>query len=128
MKQSMRSKQNARFPPKNSSYRSTACSSTAMKDHKSAGSSPLSNEKQFLNKSLVIFPSTPAPQYPNSPSHMTTLLQHADYGHLLPAAHGLIAEHANMTRAHLLATGAAMEALAKRSEERRVGKEGRCRG
>lgn len=45
---------------------------------------------------------------------MTTLLQHADYGHLLPAAHGLIAEHANMTRAHLLATGAAMEALAKK--------------
>lgn len=45
---------------------------------------------------------------------MTTLLQHAEYGHLLPAAHGLIAEHAKQTRAHLIATGAAMEALAKK--------------
>jgi predicted hydrolase (HD superfamily) len=43
-----------------------------------------------------------------------TLLQHADYGHLLPAAHGLIAKHADQTKAHLIATGAAMEALAKR--------------
>ena len=42
------------------------------------------------------------------------LLEHADYGHLLPAAHGLIEEHADATRAHLIATGAAMEALAKR--------------
>jgi lysyl-tRNA synthetase class 2 len=41
------------------------------------------------------------------------LLQHADYGHLLPAAHGLIEAHANQTKAHLIATGAAMEALAK---------------
>ncbi|MBI3331469.1 hypothetical protein HYZ99_00740 [Candidatus Peregrinibacteria bacterium] len=40
------------------------------------------------------------------------LLQHADYGHLLPAAHGLIQAHADQTKAHLLATGAAMEALA----------------
>jgi len=45
---------------------------------------------------------------------MTPLLQHADYGHLLPAAHGLIKEHANQTHAHLLSTGAAMEALAKK--------------
>ncbi len=42
------------------------------------------------------------------------LLQHADYGHLLPAAHGLIAAHSNQTKAHLIATGAAMEALAKK--------------
>ncbi len=42
------------------------------------------------------------------------LLQHADYGHLLPAAHGLIETHANQTKAHLIATGAAMEALAKK--------------
>ena len=42
------------------------------------------------------------------------LLQHADYGHLLPAAHGLLMEHADQTRAHLIATGAAMEALAKK--------------
>ena len=45
---------------------------------------------------------------------MTSLLQHADYGHLLPAAHGLIAKHADQTKAHLIATGAAMEALAKK--------------
>lgn len=45
---------------------------------------------------------------------MTQLLEHADYGHLLPAAHGLIEAHADQTTAHLLATGAAMEALAKK--------------
>ena len=42
------------------------------------------------------------------------LLQHVEYGHLLPAAHGLLMEHADKTRAHLIATGAAMEALAKK--------------
>lgn len=42
------------------------------------------------------------------------LLQHADYGHLLSGAHGLIETHATNTKAHLLATGAAMEALAKK--------------
>lgn len=41
-------------------------------------------------------------------------LQHLAYGHLLPAAHGLLNAHANKTKAHLVATGAAMEALAKR--------------
>ena len=40
--------------------------------------------------------------------------QHLEYGHLLPAAHGLIAKHADKTRAHLIATGAAMEVLAKK--------------
>ena len=45
---------------------------------------------------------------------MTTLLQHADYSHLLPAAHGLLETHTNATKAHLLATGAAMAALAKK--------------
>ena len=45
---------------------------------------------------------------------MTLLLQHADYGHLLPAAHGLLEEHTGNTKAHLVATGAAMAALAKR--------------
>ncbi len=44
----------------------------------------------------------------------THLLQHADYGHLLPAAHGLIEAHTDQTKAHLIATGAAMEALAKK--------------
>lgn len=42
------------------------------------------------------------------------LLEHADYGHLLPAAHGLLEEHTDATKAHLIATGAAMEALAKK--------------
>ena len=42
------------------------------------------------------------------------LLQHADYGHLLPAAHGLLEQHTDATKAHLIATGAAMEALAAR--------------
>lgn len=36
------------------------------------------------------------------------------YGHLLPAAHGLLMKHADKTRAHLLATGAVMEKLAAR--------------
>ena len=45
---------------------------------------------------------------------MTQLLQHADYGHLLPAAHNLLEEHTDNTTAHLIATGAAMEALAKK--------------
>lgn len=45
---------------------------------------------------------------------MTELLQHADYGHLLEGAHGLIEAHVDQTRAHLLATGEAMAALAKR--------------
>ena len=45
---------------------------------------------------------------------MTTLLQHADYGHLLEGAHSLLEEHTDATKAHLVATGAAMEALAKR--------------
>jgi|CXWL01.1.fsa_nt_gi lysyl-tRNA synthetase class 2 len=42
------------------------------------------------------------------------LLQHAEYGHLLPAAHNLLMQHADQTKAHLIATGAAMEALAKK--------------
>ncbi len=40
--------------------------------------------------------------------------EHADYGHLLGPARGLITQHATLTTAHLLATGAAMEALATR--------------
>jgi len=44
----------------------------------------------------------------------TPLLQHAEYGHLLPAAHGLLNEHADKTREHLIATGAVMESFAKR--------------
>ena len=41
-------------------------------------------------------------------------LQHAEYGHLLEAAKGLVDTHADQTHAHLIATGAAMEALAKK--------------
>lgn len=51
---------------------------------------------------------------PSTPMTDTLLLEHADYGHLLPAAHGLIEEHANNTKAHLVATGAAMEKLAEK--------------
>lgn len=42
------------------------------------------------------------------------LPEHAQYGHLLESAHGLIETHADATKAHLIATGAAMEALAPR--------------
>ena len=44
----------------------------------------------------------------------TKLLQHAEYGHLLPEAHGLLEEHTENITAHLIATGAAMEALANK--------------
>lgn len=40
--------------------------------------------------------------------------QHLEYGHLLPGAHTLLEKHTDKTKAHLVATGAAMEALAKR--------------
>ncbi len=51
---------------------------------------------------------------PSIASTSTHLLQHADYGHLLQGAHGLIEAHVDQTKAHLIATGAAMEALAKK--------------
>lgn len=41
-------------------------------------------------------------------------IQHAQYGHLLPAAHELLETHATHTKAHLVATGAAMESLAQK--------------
>lgn len=44
----------------------------------------------------------------------TPLLQHASYSHLLPKAHSLLEQHADKTKEHLIATGAAMEALAKK--------------
>lgn len=55
--------------------------------------------------------SIPAAALP-SPDHL--LPEHAQYGHLLEGAHGLIETHAVQTKAHLIATGAAMEALAPR--------------
>lgn len=42
------------------------------------------------------------------------LLEHASYGHLLEGAKNLLMKHADQTRAHLIATGAAMETLAKK--------------
>ena len=45
---------------------------------------------------------------------MSIFLQHLDYGHMLPAAHGLLTQHTDKTKAHLIATGAAMAALAKK--------------
>lgn len=54
------------------------------------------------------------PEARSSKLEASHLLQHASYGHLLPAAHGLLMEHADQTHAHLIATGAAMEALAKK--------------
>lgn len=58
--------------------------------------------------------STEKPTSPLSPPSSMILLQHMNYGHLLPAAHGLIESHTDQTKAHLIATGAAMEALAKK--------------
>lgn len=65
-------------------------------------SSSASSASSFSSAS---FSKTPKP---------AALLQHIEYGHLLPAAHSLLSEHAKQTKAHLIATGAAMEALAKR--------------
>jgi predicted hydrolase (HD superfamily) len=45
---------------------------------------------------------------------MSVPLEHATYGSLLPAATGLLNREADRTKAHLIATGAAMEALATR--------------
>lgn len=50
----------------------------------------------------------------SSMSDNTLLLEHTDYSHLLPAAHGLLEEHTSDTKAHLIATGAAMAALAEK--------------
>ncbi len=51
---------------------------------------------------------------PSQPSLPSLPLQHLEYGHLLQGAHSLIAKHTDKTRTHLLATGAAMEMLAKK--------------
>lgn len=72
------------------------------------------NAKKATN-SLQSLPSLHSSQNQSLPIATSGhLLQHADYGHLLPAAHGLIETHAVQTKAHLIATGAAMEALAKK--------------
>ncbi len=69
----------------------------------SSGSSESFESPDSLGSISHSPPASPNPQ----------LLQHTTYGHFLPAAHGLLMEHAKQTRAHLVATGAAMEALAK---------------
>ena len=48
------------------------------------------------------------------PADTGHLLEHAAYGHLLTGAHNLLEAHTDATKAHLIATGAAMEALAKK--------------
>ncbi|MDD4628203.1 MAG: lysine--tRNA ligase [Candidatus Peribacteraceae bacterium] len=63
-----------------------------------------------------VSPAASAPPLRELPSGNTDgmLLQHAEYGHLLPEAHRLLEAHTDQIKAHLLATGAAMEALAKK--------------
>ncbi len=56
--------------------------------------------------------SIPAAALPSSSDHL--LPEHSKYGHLLEGAHGLLETHAVQTKAHLIATGATMEALAPR--------------
>lgn len=71
-------------------------------------------------RDVVLFPlmkpltSAPKAAPKKAKEASTLLLQHVEYGHLLPGAHGLLEKHTNNTKAHLVATGAAMEALAKR--------------
>jgi lysyl-tRNA synthetase class 2 len=69
---------------------------------------------QLRKNSERLTPPLPHTSMPSLSTSSTHLLQHADYGHLLPAAHGLLETHAVQTKAHLIATGAAMEALAKK--------------
>ncbi len=83
-----------------------------MKPEKNAKDNGNENSQIPSHKSQVL--SNSSMQTPALSTGTTHLLQHADYGHLLPAAHGLIEAHADQTKAHLVATGAAMEALAKK--------------
>jgi predicted hydrolase (HD superfamily) len=60
-------------------------------------------------------PSTPTAAKDSSASSVSSsVMQHAEYGHLLPRAQLLLEEHAVQTKPHLVATGAAMEALARK--------------
>jgi lysyl-tRNA synthetase class 2 len=70
-------------------------------------------EKNTSNPAMPKKSETSASSAPSA-SSASLPAQHLEYGHLLPAAHSLIEEHADQTTAHLLATGAAMEALAKK--------------
>ncbi len=71
---------------------------------------PLLKPSKNQSHSLASFDSLASSSSMSSPLP----LQHASYGHLLPAAHALLEAHTDQTRAHLIATGAAMEAFAKR--------------
>ncbi|MCK5020867.1 MAG: lysine--tRNA ligase [Candidatus Peribacteraceae bacterium] len=71
-------------------------------------------------RDVVLFPlMRPTENTPNTiqktePNSNTLLLQHTNYGHLLPAAHGLLEEHAKNIKAHLIAMGATMAVFAKK--------------
>ncbi len=69
-------------------------------------------QKKKSSESSESFESSESSSKLSMPTH--SLLQHISYGHLLPAAHGLLESHTDQTKAHLIATGAAMEALAKK--------------
>lgn len=73
---------------------------------------PLEEKKQKIQTTQKNNPSSESSVSSESTSTLALPPQHLEYGHLLEGAHGLIEKHANQTRAHLLATGAAMEALA----------------
>lgn len=75
---------------------------------------PLEDTKSPNSEETQRIQTTQKTQKMLASSDSSPLLQHIDYGHLLPAAHSLLEEHADQTKAHLVATGAAMEALAKR--------------
>ncbi len=71
---------------------------------------PLEAKKESAEKKVAVSSAPSA----TSASSASLPPQHLEYGHLLPAAHSLIEAHTDQTKAHLLATGAAMEALAKK--------------
>jgi predicted hydrolase (HD superfamily) len=73
---------------------------------------PTKESREKKVESSNEMPKTTLSSLPSTLSHL--LPEHTQYGHLLEAAHGLIETHAVQTKAHLIATGAAMEALAPR--------------
>ncbi len=71
------------------------------------------NAKTSALPSIPSGPSTPSSSTA-APSPLVLPPQHLEYGHLLPAAQGLLEEHTVQTKPHLIATGTAMEALARK--------------